>query len=355
MKIPESHYVGMILSRYGSANKDQLPLAFMTPHGDDAAFEKRKSTVDGWVNQNSRRGDPQPPDPVVLKNEPLIGFRILDCVQRMGGHKWRIEDPRGFELEISSENLRYLISEGVIDRSEILEPCIWGRGRSDNFLLPISSDLYRESTEATSLVKKNVSLRDVKLGNLITLQNGNQGRYAGKLVIVERKHNDDEETGTMERYVLIGDKEVHISSGLKVAEINDQKEWSEDEALAAARERFTKRPQDYTYYAVMILKRKSSCSTTKEKVPCGWDSGAVFHWDNKHYVIGYPHGNVFNADEISSFDWETSSKIVRNNNSSWWRTPSRFDIKDLTSKGVEPHRVKVTVTADDGFTHSFHK
>lgn len=55
--------------------------------------------------------------PRIIKNEPLNGFKISHSVSRYSTSNklWRIKDPRGFELEISTGNMEeILMTRGVV-------------------------------------------------------------------------------------------------------------------------------------------------------------------------------------------------------------------------------------------------
>lgn len=65
--------------------------------------------------------------PKIIDNPPQVGFRIQNMVSRYYSNNklWRILDPRGFELEISSGNLEDLLFSCVIDKGLIIDECIW--------------------------------------------------------------------------------------------------------------------------------------------------------------------------------------------------------------------------------------
>lgn len=193
IKFPKTHYVGMI-----GRKEDVLPLGFMTPDGTDKAAEKRKATVDGWVDDNVRyrqRGE----DKVIaakrtLENTPLIGFRLTRQIKRdsgwgSGNVKWRIEDPRGFELEITSPNMARVIDSCVIDNGEILEECVWARLGAENILVPVSSDLYQAAQRNEERMGTKVKPSEVERGDFVVLHNGNEGVYLGKFESFERDYN----------------------------------------------------------------------------------------------------------------------------------------------------------------------
>jgi hypothetical protein len=113
--------------------------------------------------------------PKVFDNVELEGFRLAEEVRRIywggGNVVWRVEDPRGFELEISSANLARILDCSTISNGVIQDKCIWGRDGAQNILLPVSSDIYKESNRLTSTIKKsqNFSLKDLTLGDSVKI------------------------------------------------------------------------------------------------------------------------------------------------------------------------------------------
>ena len=209
----------------GDANNDSGLLGFASPYTKDAAFEKRKSTQDSWayghgvtVNIDSNEdisvtgegtrggyGAGEKWDatmlfianchPRIIDNTPMTGFEIAKTVRRYGwggggNVKWRITDPRGFDLEISSENFASVLACTTMVNGVIQEECVWGRQGANNILLPVTSDPYKEATKQTTLVNSKVSMKDVGIGDTITVltsqtSTGNlTGTYLGKVWIV---------------------------------------------------------------------------------------------------------------------------------------------------------------------------
>ncbi len=181
IRFPDRCYVGMI-----TRDTDDLPLAFMTEDGADKAAQKRKTTVDQWVTsayaqQNKKRIPAHSYD-----NLPMAGFCLGKSIRRSsnfgsGNVMWRIEDPRGFQLEISSANMATIMDSTVIDRGEILNTCIWGRDGGNNILVPVSSELYQIAQDNAERLQKSASLRDMKVGNKVVFKNGATGVYLGKM------------------------------------------------------------------------------------------------------------------------------------------------------------------------------
>lgn len=181
--IPAKHYVGM------SHRADTLPLGFLTPWGEDAAAKKRMDTVDSWVNTGYSKKKKLAA--ITIDNNPMLGFKLTSGI-RTGQYgavdKWRVEDPRGFELEISSPNLAQLLSLGTVENGEFLDQCVWGRDGGNNILLSVESEDYKEAIEFTKINSMSTSWKDVKIGNEIILQNGLKGKYLGKMNTISVRH-----------------------------------------------------------------------------------------------------------------------------------------------------------------------
>ena len=220
--IPKKLYV-TIQYRKDASTESGL-LGFASPYTKDAAWRKRKNTQDHWaygygvqVNVDeyddsisientgsgaSQHGRTAPTSaelfitkcyPQIVDNEPMEGFEIAKSVRRSGGWSgggnvvWRLADPRGFELEISSGNFANIVNCTTIVNGVIQGKCVWGREGKDNILLPESSEPYIEAATLQSKIDDKISLRDVKIGDTVELLNGNQStmEYLGLLYYVE--------------------------------------------------------------------------------------------------------------------------------------------------------------------------
>lgn len=252
VKIPAKHYVGMV-----KREKEKLPLGFITPWGDDAAAAKRMATVDAWA----KRGyNTKSLTPVVIDNVPLSGFKMTTEIRSSsygGVDKWRIEDPRGFELEITSGNLAELLSVGMIDRGEIMDQCVWARYGQSNILLSTETAEYKEAVVNTTVANQKADWKDAKPGNTVLLQNNVKGVWLGRMHQLLRKtsshHYDSavgfDEIGSSDKstHVIFIDNvkpsygsytsELHLITSPKLAAILDTTEMSEAAAEQFANER----------------------------------------------------------------------------------------------------------------------
>lgn len=186
--IPEKTYVGA----QGEFSTEKPPLGFLTPWGTNAAAKKRMGTVDDWTGDGMRnigRGQMKKtyePTKVVLDNPPMSGFQIGKEVRRYSTNNvlWRIMDPRGFELEISSGNMAYLLQNSDIVKGELQGEMQWCRDGSDNYLLPVGSEAYEEFKANSEALTGGVSVKDIKRGDEVRLPDGTEGTYLGAYFVI---------------------------------------------------------------------------------------------------------------------------------------------------------------------------
>ena len=206
IKIPEKHYVGMV-----KRQTEKIPLGFITPWGNDAAALKRIATVDSWAKQG-RYGNKSLPS-MTIDNVPMNGFKMTTDIRSSsygGVDKWRIEDPRGFELEITSHNLAQLLSVGMIDRGEIMDTCVWARSGQQNVLLSTNTDEYKAAVKNTEVATMAADWKDVKVGNTVLLQNNVSGVWLGRMygMSIDGYHRDEKKRN--ENSLMVSDKSMHV-------------------------------------------------------------------------------------------------------------------------------------------------
>lgn len=136
IKFHDKYYVGFQKNRYSTAEVFRM-LGFATPNTGDYAFKKRKATVDNWAEKDLA--------PMDIDNRPTHGFKIVDTVSRYSTSNklFRVEDPRGFELEIDVYNLLDLIEHHTIVQGTIMEPLVWARYGGNNYLISSNSEEYK--------------------------------------------------------------------------------------------------------------------------------------------------------------------------------------------------------------------
>lgn len=159
-------------------SKGDEGLAYMTHYEEDAAFEKRKSTGVSWSRAT---------DGVVIDNSPAKGFYIGSSVSRWSTSNklFRVKDPRGFVVEVPTDNIATLLHLCTVDKGVVQEECVWGREGNNHILLPVNSEPYTTSLEQMDTLKnKLIPIKDLKIGDVVKLF-GEEGEftYHGKLKI----------------------------------------------------------------------------------------------------------------------------------------------------------------------------
>lgn len=184
IKFFDKYYVGFQKQRYSGAEAFRM-LGFATPNTGDYNFRKRKETVDSWSEKELT--------PMDLDNTPTHGFKIVDTVSRYSTSNkfFRVEDPRGFELEIDVNNLLDLIENHTIVNGTIMEPLVWGRYGQGNYLVSSNSEEYKHYKNGPVRVGLNA-------GDWFTNKAGNvlyrfEGRLAYNLVGAQVWRKDPDE------------------------------------------------------------------------------------------------------------------------------------------------------------------
>ena len=152
-------------------------------------FDDQLQKMKKW--SRGRGGDHrtvQRDNPETISNEPQTGIEIVEHVSRtskLSNNKvWRVKDPRGFQMEISSANFDELMNHtDVIDRTFQI-PLIWlqrSKGGGSMWLVPAGSEIHQKAIERHEIRNKRVSLRDVNRGDTVQLQDGRIVQYLGGL------------------------------------------------------------------------------------------------------------------------------------------------------------------------------
>jgi hypothetical protein len=199
LKIFSKLYVGLRPQGEGSVD-----LGFSTPFENNAAFRKRKATVDTWGAWVEHVRDPDSPHGYkvengrcvtikhdatckVVDNDPREGFKVTDSLKRVywggGNVVWRIEDPLGFELEIQSNNLLAIIQNCDLESGIIKGKCLWARDGKDNILIHESSEEYKDAFKAAETLKAptTVPMTERVVGGKYLLKNGTEAIYVGRM------------------------------------------------------------------------------------------------------------------------------------------------------------------------------
>ncbi len=159
--IPKDIVVGL------QGRQDSLTekLGFVTFH--DGKILRQEKNWNNWRDQKQ--------NPLHLKNEPTSGFIICKGVQRYayygsGRSVVRIFDPRGFEFEISLDNLVFVLMHSNVSMQDIQEKCVYSWNGKNLVLLPANSQEYQESIKYTDKQAVKFSAKDLVLGHTYSLK-----------------------------------------------------------------------------------------------------------------------------------------------------------------------------------------
>jgi hypothetical protein len=339
--IPEKLYVTFQYNPHATA--DSAPLAFASPYTADAAFEKRKLTQDHWAYGRGVNVEIQADEsvsvtgtgkvdagvlfiancfPRILKNDALEGFEISRSVRRYGWSGkgnvvWRITDPRGFDLEITSENFASIIDCVDLKKGVIQGPCIWGRMGPKNILLPENSVPFQEALQRTKKISQQVNVREVRRGDIIDIINNTvpeqhqRCRYFGKLTLANTQQIVNETLGFADQLGLLANqKDAYVVqsqldgglfqlSGIKISSVLEQiAEPLSAQAAATQLNDYLKTSELIPDWVSVFLPEKTAGSKMKfSLVPVdtpswgSWPRHSIYCYDN--YVLADSAGKLW--------------------------------------------------------------
>lgn len=196
------------------------------PEGYDGARKHWRNTSEGI-------------DPSDFDNVPTSGF-VLNKTAGGGNCGWhgrnkcvRIYDPRGFELEITVENLIFILQHVDCSKGKGLEgEFVYSWDGADLVLLPACTVDYKESAEFTKLQDNKFSLRDLKPGYSYKTKDNRDVIYIGRYRKYKQpgyysSHEKFEKKGhifwndTTFEMITSGNKLSHATSEIEVSNFSD--------------------------------------------------------------------------------------------------------------------------------------
>ena len=154
-------------------------LAYVIYTDDAGKLRKEKS----WTSWRSKKIEP-----LDFDNVPTDGFMINRDVQR---YNWswfssnrsyiRVHDPRGFEFEISPENLIGILMSGDCLKRVLDGKFVYSWSGTDLVLLPESSENYADSVKFTENKIKKVASKDLKPGFIYRTKTMEEVVFVGRL------------------------------------------------------------------------------------------------------------------------------------------------------------------------------
>ena len=165
-------------------------LAFVTYVDDKGLFRQEKSW-NQWRDKSIK--------PIEIDNTPMPNFVLNKGEHR--SHSFssyssntyiRIYDPRGFEFEITVDNLMHLLEHSDVSKKDIVQDCVYAWSGTRLVLLPINSKQYIDAVTQTKNSKEKLSTKDLKEGQVYYYKKGdNELVYLGYMNFYVKDYNKD--------------------------------------------------------------------------------------------------------------------------------------------------------------------
>lgn len=157
---------------------------------DEKGKLRKETSWNGWRDENIPNNE--------YDNIPTEGF-VLN--KKAGDYStgWdhrhaycRVYDPRGFEFEITIENLLYILENANCIKGKGLEgEFVYGWDGKDLVLMPVESPDYKEISEFNKIVHNNecVKAKDLIIGATYLTKDNENWIYMGKFDVYDRYGN----------------------------------------------------------------------------------------------------------------------------------------------------------------------
>jgi hypothetical protein len=187
-------------------------------------------------------------DPETINNVPTEGF-VLNKTAGGGSSGWhhrnkcvRIYDPRGFEFEITVENLLFILQHVDCSRGKGLEgEFVYSWSGADLVLLPANTEDFKESSEFSTLQGEKFSLRSLKPGFSYKTKQNEDIIYIGRYDMyfhcdywTDKKKQRGHVFWDGKNFTLIksGDKIAKVTSEIEVSNFSDLVQQYEESTLS---------------------------------------------------------------------------------------------------------------------------
>lgn len=152
-------------------------LAYVTYINNKGEIAKQPSW-EGWRDKTIEVG--------TYENKPLTGF-VLNKSAENDTYGWyrrvtrcRVYDPRGFEVEISVDNLLYILQESSCSNKELSGEYVYAWDGKDLVLLPTGSVDYKSSKELINK-KEKITAKSLIIGSSYKSTLSSEMVYIGKM------------------------------------------------------------------------------------------------------------------------------------------------------------------------------
>jgi len=181
--VPKEIFVGLQVrqtrgNQTSADGESNVALGFAT-YLNNKGLLQHKDTFNKWRDTSIPR--------FPYDNDPIVGMSVRGSVDRYRSHNKlvRIEDPRGFQLEIPIENFIEVIYECTLKNGVIKDEMVWGWDNGQVRLYKVGGENYNQGIANFKYDgQKNIPMKTINLGDTILLDNGDTGVYYGGWHIV---------------------------------------------------------------------------------------------------------------------------------------------------------------------------
>lgn len=148
----------------------------LTESGEVASnIKKMQETGRSWAKRSGTDDSGN-----IIDNTPTKNIYVGCSVSRWSTSNklFRVTDPRGFTIEIPTDNLATLLHHTTVIKGVIQEECVWGKEGNNHILLPVNSEPYKLSREQQdTLDNKLIPISDLKVGDWVKFFGGDIEYY----------------------------------------------------------------------------------------------------------------------------------------------------------------------------------
>ena len=143
----------------------------------DGKIWRKESSWDSWRDKKV--------NPVEIENVPHSGFHLNKGIERYGywgsGRSMcRVYDDRGFEFEITIDNLMFILMGSDCSKRELAGEFVYSWNGTELVLLPTNSEEYKSSQKFSKLQSDKVSAKDLIPGATYQTKGEEALIYLGK-------------------------------------------------------------------------------------------------------------------------------------------------------------------------------
>lgn len=154
-------------------------LAYISYFDEKGKFRKEVSW-EGWRNKDIPVEE--------YDNKPISGFTLNKDVKRYSGDWFsskrtliRVHDPRGFEFEVTTENLIAILMHTDCLRRGLIGEFVYAWSGQELVLLPTNSEEYTKAIQYTAGLSKKVKSKELVVGGSYRTKRDGDVVYMGKL------------------------------------------------------------------------------------------------------------------------------------------------------------------------------